>query len=102
MLSLTERSLKESAPDMAVVQKVPTVAPPEMLVSGVTMATVACGCGKSWCFGCQQDPHWPSTCRQADAYSKMVQQEGQPTIHQFFILMMHITNKYDHSKSDFA
>ncbi|KAK3739853.1 hypothetical protein QZH41_009099 [Actinostola sp. cb2023] len=26
------------------------------------------GCGQSWCFGCQEDVHWPATCQQAQKF----------------------------------
>lgn len=31
---------------------------------------VACVCGTTWCFKCQEDAHWPATCEEAQVFRK--------------------------------
>ena len=31
---------------------------------------VLCHCGELWCFACQNDAHWPASCREAEVFRK--------------------------------
>ena len=48
---------------------------------------VACLCGNTWCFKCQEDAHWPATCEEAqvfrkkhERYAKMVENSKKETL----------------------
>ncbi|XP_069101685.1 uncharacterized protein [Argopecten irradians] len=43
---------------------------------GKRFTPVLCGCGKTWCFSCRSDVHWPASCDQYTAYKKMLLQNG--------------------------
>ena len=45
----------------------PTVACDEH-ISSVQPLPVVCVCGSMWCFRCQEDAHWPATCREAQVF----------------------------------
>ena len=38
---------------------------------------VACTCRSMWCFDCEDEAHWPATCKQAEMYVKQVRQRGK-------------------------
>lgn len=37
---------------------------------------VSCTCGKTFCFDCLAEPHWPLTCEQAGSYHTVLKQQG--------------------------
>ena len=39
---------------------------------------VSCPCKTNWCFDCGKEPHWPTTCKQADLYIEYIRKIGDP------------------------
>ena len=37
---------------------------------GLESVPVSCKCGLVWCFSCQNQAHWPATCKEMDAFCK--------------------------------
>ena len=37
---------------------------------------VVCDCTAEWCFDCGKEPHWPTTCRQAEIYREQMLKNG--------------------------
>ncbi|XP_033746085.1 uncharacterized protein LOC117331466 [Pecten maximus] len=71
METLVESSQKWNWCPGASCHKVAKLASP-----GKSFSPVLCSCGKTWCFSCVSDIHWPATCDQYSAYKKMLLQNG--------------------------
>jgi len=40
-------------------------------------APLSCQCGARWCSKCQEEPHWPAACSEAEAYRKEVAEHSE-------------------------
>ena len=51
--------------------------------TSIISSVVSCVCSKSWCFGCQNEEHWPASCELFERYQQQLKDDVGTILNQY-------------------